>query len=226
MTLVLASQSPLKLRELSELLADLPLVLVPIASALPGPLRPAPEGRTLAEDAANKAAAAKQATMMLTLADASGLEVEALGGRPGPRSARFAHEHATDAENNASLLAALDSSEGAARAARFRCVLCLVDPWAPPGTSPLIAEGACRGDIARQGRGMGGFGYDPLFVVEGFGGRTMAELTDAERAAVSPRAAAIAALRPRLRELLLARLDEVEQVSSVRPSISADLAPR
>src|ERR1019366_7294629 len=131
-----------------------------------------------------------------------------LGGRPGVRSGRFAHDHATDAENNAALLAALDviahsagvtaerrgSTEGFP--ARFRCVLALVDP-SVRGDSASTVEGACEGLITRTPRGSGGFGYDPFFVVEGTG-KTMAELSNAEKNRVSHRALAFASLRPAL----------------------------
>src|SRR5262249_25092396 len=153
-------------------------------------------------NAVHKATVVAAATMMVSIADDSGLEVDALGGRPGVRSARFAHLRATDAENNAALLAALPDVEGEeARAPALRCVLALVDPWAPPGAPPVIAEGRCEGSIAREPRGAGGFGYDPLFVVKGFG-RTMAELSEMEKNALSHRARAVDAIRPSLRQLL------------------------
>src|ERR1700710_968229 len=129
--------------------------------------------------------------MMLTLADDSGLEVDALGGVPGVRSARFAGERATDAENNAALLAALESLvtdpsgafAGESYKARFRCVLALVDPFLRDG-EPYFVEGVCEGEITRTPRGSGGFGYDPLFLVAGTG-KTMAELTEEEKNRVS-----------------------------------------
>ena len=135
------------------------------------------------------------------------------------RSARFAHERATDAENNAALLAALADVDGAGRRARFRCVLALFDPFAPPARSPLFVEGRCEGVIAREGRGGGGFGYDPLFLVDGFDGRAMAELGDGDKDAVSHRGRAVRALLPLLREVVIARLHDVERVSDVRPSL-------
>jgi len=148
---------------------------------------------------------------MLTLADDSGLEVEALGGRPGVRSARFAHDRATDAENNAALLLALAEVEEEHRQARFRCVLALVDPWAVPGAAPTIAEGTCEGSIAREARGAGGFGYDPLFVVKGRY-KTMAELRDEEKNAISHRALAVAALKPQLAALLEHRSRDARRI--------------
>ncbi len=139
------------------------------------------------------------------------------------RSARFAHERATDAENNAALLAALEGlGEGPgvapARAtaadgfqARFRCVLALVDPFTNGG-EPYVVEGVCEGWIAPAPRGSGGFGYDPLFVVAG-GERTMAELTPDEKNRVSHRARAFAALTPVLERALADRAAHVARVT-------------
>jgi XTP/dITP diphosphohydrolase len=133
--------------------------------------------------------------MMVTLAEDSGLEVDALGGRPGVRSARFAKEGATDAENNALLLSSLSEVDDDQRTARFRCVMVLVDPWSPG--EPIVTEGRCEGRIAREPRGAGGFGYDPLFVVTGED-MTMAELPEHRKNEISHRARAAAAMRPRL----------------------------
>lgn len=218
-TLVLASDNPHKLREFRRLLAGLPLDVVAPAQVLGAPLKVLEDGETFEENARKKGEAASAATFALTLADDSGLEVAGLGGRPGVRSARFAHERATDAENNEALLASLADVEGAGRRARFRCVLALFDPWAKPLESPRFAEGRCEGVIAREPRGGGGFGYDPLFLVDGFGGRAMAELDDGEKDLVSHRGRAVANLLPLLSEIVLARLEDVERVSDVRPSL-------
>jgi XTP/dITP diphosphohydrolase len=177
-------------------------------------------GKTFAENAIIKARAVAQATMMLTVADDSGLEVDALEGRPGVRSARFAHERATDAENNAALLAALEATgDGAAGAdeadrlkARFRCALALVDPYSHDG-EPIVVEGTCEGAITRAPRGSGGFGYDPLFVVAGLD-RTMAELTEAEKNTMSHRARAVAALMPVLERVLRERDALVDRIEA------------
>jgi XTP/dITP diphosphohydrolase len=219
LTLVLASANPHKAREFRRLLADLPLDVVAAADVLGAPPRVVEDGATFEENARKKGEAVSAATFALTLADDSGLEVVALAGRPGVRSARFAHERATDAENNAALLAALADVDGAGRRARFRCVLALFDPWAAPGRSPLVVEGRCEGAIAREARGGGGFGYDPLFLVDGFGGRAVAELDDASKDAVSHRGRAVARLLPLLRKVVLERLHDVERVSDVRPSV-------
>jgi XTP/dITP diphosphohydrolase len=149
---------------------------------------------------------------MLTVADDSGLEVDVLGGRPGVRSARFAHERATDAENNAALLAALASEPGGAEGfrARFRCVLAVVDPFTNSGL-PRTVTGVCEGAVIRAPRGSGGFGYDPLFVVDGTN-LTMAELPPHEKNRLSHRARAFASLGPLLQQILRERADQVARV--------------
>ena len=162
--------------------------------------------------------------MMLTLADDSGLEVDALDGAPGVRSARFAHERATDAENNAALLAALDALPDAVGTrpltARFRCVLALVDPYASDG-EPIVVEGRCEGTITRTPRGSGGFGYDPLFVVDGTD-KTMAELTEAEKnrsataPARSPRSARCSSGSSRSANEAIARVERADRFRPLR----------
>jgi XTP/dITP diphosphohydrolase len=224
-TLVLATNNAHKLRELRAILSGLPLDVVPTSAVLKEPFHVVEDGATFEENALKKARAVAAQTMLLTLADDSGLEVDALGGRPGVRSARFAHEKATDAENNAALLKALQEVDDAHRTARFRCVLAVVDPWAPK-QDPILAEGTCEGVIAREGRGGGGFGYDPLFLVTERDLRTMAELSDDEKNQVSHRGRATAALLPKLRDLVLKRIDDVERVSSSRPSIGDALRPK
>lgn len=193
--LLLATANRGKVAELTALLGDVGLTLVPLAS-LPGKRDPVVEdGATFLDNALLKAHAAAQATGMVTLAEDSGLEVDALGGRPGVRSARFAKEGATDAENNALLLSLLTDVDDDQRTARFRCVMVLVDPWSP--SEPFVAEGRCEGSIAREPRGAGGFGYDPLFVVAGED-QTMAELPEERKNQISHRARAVAAMRPYL----------------------------
>lgn len=218
-TMLLASKNPSKLREMKVLLGELPLELVPLDHLTPEPLGVVQDGQTFQENAIKKGRAAVQLAPLLTLADDAGLEVDALGGRPGVRSAHFAREYATDAENNAALLQALTEVEGPARSARFRCCLALFDPWCPASEAPIVAEGVCEGAIALRGRGAGGFGYDPLFLVQGQGGRTMAELPDEERTHISPRAAAVRALMPTLRALVFSKLHEVAALSDRTPSL-------
>ncbi len=201
-TVVVATGNKGKLHELRQLFADLPIDLVAVADALPTRVEVVEDGATFEENALKKARAVSAATALAALADDSGLEVDALGGAPGVYSARYAGEGATDAENNRKLLGALDAIESRGpRTARFRCVLTLVDPHGEG--VPLVASGACEGRIAAAARGHGGFGYDPIFVVAELpGDRTMAELGDDEKNALSHRARAAAALRPALRAWL------------------------
>jgi XTP/dITP diphosphohydrolase len=204
-TLVLATSNRGKLEEFASLLKQFPFDVRPIDDVVLRPSRIDEDGATLEENAIKKARAAANATQLLALADDSGLEVDALDGRPGVRSARFARDGATDAENNAALLAALaarraaGSSETRPPAARFRCVLALVDPLSR-GSDPWTVQGVCEGTIARAPRGRSGFGYDPLFIPAGRS-QTMAELGGEEKNRISHRAHAVAALRPILRSL-------------------------
>lgn len=218
--LVVATTNRGKLDELRALLAELPVEVEALSDRLRDPPRTIEDGATFAENAVKKARAASDATGMLALADDSGLEVDALGGRPGVHSARFAHERASDAENNAAVLAALEEltdpiaagGENPGLRARFRCVLALIDPFTGDG-EPRIVEGVCEGTIARTPRGSGGFGYDPVFVVSGTN-RTMAELDPEEKRRISHRARAVAALRPILQEALRERAEQVARVVS------------
>ncbi len=203
-TLVVATHNAGKLTELRALLAALPLVVVSSDEVLTRKVTVVEDGETFAENATKKAVAIARATMMLTLADDSGLEVDALGGAPGVRSARYAHSRATDGENNAALLSSLGplSADGAVFRARFRCVLALVDPIA--SFEPHLVEGVCEGRILVAPRGSGGFGYDPLFQLEGQD-KTMAELDDTEKNEVSHRGRAFQTLRLVLERILAAR---------------------
>ena len=211
LTIVLATSNHGKLLELRALLADLPIQFLATADVLGEKLTIVEDGATFEANALIKARAVCRATRTLSLADDSGLEVDALGGRPGVRSARFAHERATDAENNAALLRALENVEEGARSARFRCVLALANPWQE--AQDYVAEGSCEGSIARAPRGNGGFGYDPLFVVTGQDGRAMAELSEDDKNRISHRARAVQSLRRILIRLVNARLDETERIA-------------
>ena len=215
--LVLATTNRGKVEELRALLADMDVLVLSADEVLKQRLHVVEDGDTFEANAIKKANAVARATRMLTLADDSGLEVDALDGAPGVHSARFAHERATDAENNAALLAAIGELGDPARtgapelSARFRCVLALVDPFFENG-APIVVEGACDGAIARTPRGSGGFGYDPLFVVSG-GDKTIAELGDAEKNTMSHRARAMAALRPVLARVLAARTESARHAA-------------
>jgi XTP/dITP diphosphohydrolase len=209
--LVVATQNRGKLDELRALLAPLGLQVLSPQDVAKKEITIVEDGETFDANAKKKAQTVAGITMMLTVADDSGLEVDALGGAPGVRSARFAGERATDAENNAALLAALDSLDGdpgSSRAgegykARFRCVLALVDPFIRDG-EPFLVEGTCEGTITRTPRGSGGFGYDPLFLVDGTD-KTMAELSEEEKNRISHRARAFEKLRLVLEKVLAER---------------------
>jgi XTP/dITP diphosphohydrolase len=211
--LVVATTNRGKLEELRTLLSGLPLEVYSLDERQKQKLPLVEDGKTFAENAVKKARAIAQATMMLTLADDSGLEVDVLGGAPGVRSARFAHERATDAENNAHLLSLLDAQGDAVTAfkARFRCVLAVVDPYTDGG-EPRTVEGTCEGAITRTPRGSGGFGYDPLFLVEGTE-KTMAELSQSEKNQVSHRARAMKQLLPVLDDLIAQRERAIERIA-------------
>ena len=193
--LLLATTSAGKQRELRGLLGDLPLTLVTPAD-LGLTLVPEETGTTFAENATIKAQAYHAATGLPTLAEDSGLEVEALGGAPGVYSARW--EGLPDgAEKNALLLSRVADVPAGRRGCRYVCYMVLVDG----GGVQHHAEGECRGTVAYEQRGAGGFGYDPLFLVAERD-QTMAELPAAEKDRLSHRGAAAARLRPILERLL------------------------
>jgi XTP/dITP diphosphohydrolase len=186
---VLASANPGKLREFAELLAPFAVQLIPQVEFA---IRPAAEtGTTFLENALLKARHAAHHAHLPALADDSGLEVDALGGRPGVWSARFAGEAASDEDNLRHLLAELHDVPDAFRQARYQCVI--VFARSAQDHAPLIAHGAWEGSIAHAPRGQGGFGYDPVFVPAGER-RTAAELASAEKHAVSHRGQALRAL--------------------------------
>jgi XTP/dITP diphosphohydrolase len=161
-------------------------------------------GATFAANASLKARYAARATGLPALADDSGLEVDALGGGPGVRTRRYAGENATDAQNNAKLLAALEGLPPGRRGARYVCVLALAlpDERGPRGGLPVtLVRGTCRGRIATAPRGSSGFGYDPIFEPrsEPPGGRTLGEWSAEEKNAISHRGAAARRMSPILR---------------------------
>lgn len=210
MKLVVATRNAGKWREIQAIL-EAPGLEVLSLRDFPKCPEVVEDGATYLENARKKARAVAEHCGDWALADDSGLEVDALGGRPGVRSARFAHERATDAENNAALLRALEEAErGHERAARFRCVLALASPWL---AEVKTSEGRIEGTIARDPRGSGGFGYDPLFLATEAEGRAMAELTEAEKNCISHRARAVRALRPVLISVMNLQLDEAERIS-------------
>jgi XTP/dITP diphosphohydrolase len=197
---VVATRNPGKLREIVPLLAELRLELCTIDEVAPGAeLRE--DGLTFEANARAKARAAARAAGLPAIADDSGLEVDALDGQPGVRSARYAGSPTDDARNNAKLIAALAARPGAARSARFRCVAAFVDE---ARGIDIIRDGSCAGQVLEAPRGVGGFGYDPLFLVPALG-RTMAELSLEEKNRLSHRAAAFRALATALREAAISR---------------------
>lgn len=198
-TLVIATSNLGKLAEIRSMLAEQPVTLLRPVDVLGHALEVVEDGDTFEANAEKKAREVAAATGHLTLADDSGLEVDALGGLPGVRSARFAGEGASDAENNAELLRRLQGVETKPITARFRCAMALFDP---SSNTLDMATGRCEGAITREPRGSNGFGYDPLFVVTELGTRTIAELPSAEKNAVSHRGKALAAMLPRLRAML------------------------
>jgi XTP/dITP diphosphohydrolase len=154
------------------------------------------DGATFAENAVKKAQSAAQATGKPVIADDSGLEVDALGGRPGVYSARFAGESAGDAANNVKLLAELADLPDTQGTAAFRCVIALCFP---DGNCHTFS-GELNGIILKEPRGTGGFGYDPLFLVPEYG-LTLAELPLAVKNSISHRGKALALLKEYLRDL-------------------------
>ena len=185
--LLVATNNAGKVRELARLLADLPLRLRLLSEF--GDIPEAVEtGATFAENAVLKATYYSSLCGMLTLSDDSGLAVEALGGRPGVYSARYAGPHATYAERMRRLLEELAAAGDAERRARFVCVIAVADP---SNGEARTFEGVCEGHIAREPRGTGGFGYDPLFIPEGHA-QTFGELPDEIKQQISHRARALA----------------------------------
>ncbi|MDR7483158.1 MAG: RdgB/HAM1 family non-canonical purine NTP pyrophosphatase [Armatimonadota bacterium] len=199
--LVLATRNPGKVREFRALLRHLPLVLLTLDDfpALPRVDEP---GQTFAENAAAKAVTVARLTGTLTLADDSGVEIDALGGAPGVHSATFLGPEATDDDRNAWVLAQLRDVPQQRRTARYRAVVAVATPEGCVRTF----EGRWEGCIADAPRGRGGFGYDPIFLVPELG-KTVAELPLAEKNRRSHRARALTAARAYL-EALLARQED------------------
>ena len=187
--LVIASGNQGKIREFQGLLADLPVTV----EAQPDGLDVDETGETFQANARIKAQAVARLTGHWALADDSGLSVTALQGAPGVHSSRYAP---TDAERIAKLLAAMDGLQE--RSAEFRAALCIA---APDGNVLLEVEGCCEGQITREPRGNGGFGYDPIFEVSNTG-RTFAEMPLAEKKHHGHRGRAFALLKKPLQDLI------------------------
>ena len=194
--LLVATRNRGKVREYEEILRGLPLELTWL-DAEGIALDPEETGATCAENAILKAEAYAAASGLLTWADDSGLEVDALGGAPGVRSSRYAGPSAGDEDRYRLLLHNLEGVPPAQRTARFRCVVAIVEP----GGAPRTAEGTCEGVIAFAPRGHNGFGYDPVFYLPDRQ-CTMAELPPAVKNEISHRARAAHAARHILEEIL------------------------
>jgi XTP/dITP diphosphohydrolase len=197
MRILIATMNAGKLREYERLLADVPGLELETMASLSEPVEVVEDCDTFVGNARKKATEVAAAAGVPCLSDDSGLEVDALGGGPGVHSARYSGEGATDASNNAKLLEELSDVADDARTARFQCAIVVVDA---DGRELAVAEGACEGRIGRELRGAHGFGYDPLFVPDGYT-ETMAELGPDTKNEISHRAKAAAKLVPLLQQL-------------------------
>ncbi|MBK9765784.1 MAG: RdgB/HAM1 family non-canonical purine NTP pyrophosphatase [Chloracidobacterium sp.] len=193
--LTIATLNQGKLVEIKRLLAGMPIEILSLLS-LTNPAEVEETGGTFAENAELKASQYAQMTGTSTLADDSGLEVAALGGRPGVHSARYGGAETGFDQKMAMILAELADSGSADRSARFVCSMAIADP---SGRIVHRADGICSGRIAPQPCGNGGFGYDPIFVPDGHNG-TFGELSAAVKHEISHRARALAEIMPFLRD--------------------------
>ena len=196
---VLATRNPGKVREFLELMRDLPIQVYSL-DAFPQIGQLKEEGITYTENAISKAATVARLTRRLTVADDSGIEIDALDGKPGAQSARFLGDGASDKARNARILRLLHNVSAEHRTARYRAIVAVAHPDGETRTF----EGTCEGRIATAPRGAGGFGYDPVFMVPAYG-KTMAQLPLPVKNRVSHRARAFAAARPYLKTLATAR---------------------
>jgi XTP/dITP diphosphohydrolase len=198
--LVIATTNPGKLAEVQSYLSALPLRLLSLQDLGSYP-EVEEDGRTFEENAEKKARVMARASGLMTLADDSGLEVDALGGAPGIYSARYAGQEADDERNNQKLLAALEATPEAQRTARFVCALALCQPASGNMKIWSVRE-SCEGRIAFAPAGSDGFGYDPLFFYPPFG-KTFGEIDRALKSSVSHRGKAL----KKIAELLPAAVD-------------------
>ena len=203
--LLIATRNRGKLAEFRQLFAALPAVEVIaldyIAVVVPEVIE---DGATFEDNARKKAIEVAARTRMLVLSDDSGLEVDALDGRPGVHSARYAGAGARDEDNNQKLIHDLRDVPAELRTARYRVVLALADPEGPLAASVHLEHGACEGTIRRDPRGQNGFGYDPYFEPHGHT-RSMAELSPEEKNRISHRAEAAENMRRFLERYLPTR---------------------
>lgn len=195
-SLLVATRNLGKVREIRQLLADLPLVILSLAD-FPD-VAPVPEtGQTFVENASLKAAGHATQTRLLSLADDSGLEVDALGGAPGVFSARYLGEHASDDARISALLSELAATEATKRTARFVSAVAIAEP---SGSVLNISQGTCEGRIALKPSGSGGFGYDPIFIPSGYK-LTFAKMDAQTKNQISHRAQALKGARAYLQNL-------------------------
>ena len=187
---VLATRNAGKIREIRQLMRGSGVRFL-TAGDFPSLCPPAEDCKTFRGNAARKAREVALQTGYPALAEDSGLEVAALGGRPGVRSARYSGPGASDSKNNAKLLRQLSGVPAGRRTARFRCVAVL----AMPDGKTVVRQGSCAGWIGTRPRGRGGFGYDPLFIMAG-SDSTFAQLSPAEKSRLSHRGRALRRIRP------------------------------
>lgn len=195
--IVLASGNPGKIREIAELFVELDLEIV--AQSEFGIESPEETGETFVENALQKALHAANQSGLPAIADDSGIAVDALDGRPGVRSARYAGDDASDDDNLDKLIEEMKAVPAERRGAGFHCAAVLAFP--DDDQDPIIAEGVWRGTLLDERRGAGGFGYDPIFL-DTVAGKTGAEMTRAEKNGVSHRGQAFRQLKDLLRALL------------------------
>jgi non-canonical purine NTP pyrophosphatase (RdgB/HAM1 family) len=196
MTLVIATNNKYKFSEISGILSDLPVTIVPLSDYSEAP-ELIEEGRTYTENALHKAKTIARFTRQWALADDTGLEVDALNGAPGLYSARYAGEDVTFEQNREKLLRALKDIPRGKRTASFVCVMAL----AGPSGEASVFEGRVPGWITEEDRGTAGFGYDPVFFVPG-AGKTFAEMPPEEKDRISHRALALKKVRDHLKKSL------------------------
>jgi XTP/dITP diphosphohydrolase len=195
MKIVLATHNLHKVEEMKKILSDMPVELLSLDS-FPAIGEIIEDGTTLEENARKKAQVVYQYTGLLSLADDTGLEVDVLGGEPGVYSARYAGENSTYKENNEKLLVALSNVPPEKRTAKFKCVISIIGK-----NIDEIAVGEVNGRISTEARGKNGFGYDPLFIPDGFL-KTYAEMEPELKNQLSHRAKALEKVKKTLKELI------------------------
>jgi len=203
MKLLIGTKNQGKINELRDFLTDLPFEIFSLHDFTHIP-EPAETGETFAENAALKAKYYARATGFWAISDDSGLEVKALSGAPGVYSARYAGENASDADRTLKLLEELNSTGDELRLARFVCAISVADA---KGAIIFESEGICNGKIAHGLRGENGFGYDPIFIPEGYT-ETFGELSSTVKAEISHRARALKKIIGFLRDFTAHQLDQ------------------